>query len=531
MSNYYFDEGMAARAAAFFPRFLRLTEGEWAGKPFELSPHQDHHIRQIFGWRRKSDGLRRYRRVRWWEPRKNGKTELAAGVGFLLLLGDGEPGAQIFSHATDKSQASISFERATKMVAFSPALAELIEPNKEGLYVPATMSVWRALSGIPKGKHGLNPHGLIGDEAHEWGDSKLHTFLRQGMGARRQPLDFIISTAGERSGYGWDLYNLSTKIRDGLFDDPESYVVICEASPEDDWKDPATWAKANPNLGISLKLSYLQDQIREAQESPRLENDFKRYHLNLWVEQAVRWLPMDHWHKCSALDRTAGKDLWKELEDRLRGRRCYGGLDLASVSDIAAWILWFPPEDGEPGYVLCRFFIPKENIAGRVRQAQVPYDKWVAAGALKATPGNVTDYEAIKLQIEADAEAFIIEKIGIDRWNATHLSNQLTAEGLPVMLYGQGFASLSAPSKELERLVLKHGFEHGHHPVLAWMASNVATEGDAAGNIKPSKSKSTEKIDGIAGQVMAIGLSMGIGTEAEADEQPTEIPDNYAMSV
>lgn len=502
--EYYYDAGLAESAVQFFPRYLCLTEGEWAGRPFHLSKHQADHVRQIFGWRRKSDGLRRYRRVRWWEPRKNGKTELAAGIGHMLLMGDGEPGAQIFSCATDKSQAKISFERASKMVSFSPELAQHIEPNQTGLFCPSLMGSWRPLSGIPKGKHGLNPHCIIGDEAHEWRDSRLHTFLVQGMGARRQPLDFIISTAGERVGFGWELWNTSVNIRDGIIEDPETYVVIYCADQDDDWTDPAIWAKANPNLGTSLKLSYLEDQCRQAMESPRLENDFKRYHLNLWVEQAVRWLPMDHWRQCS--DYSKADEAWRTLGNSLKGRTCYAGLDLASTSDITALVLWFPPLGNERPVILCRFFVPEEAITVRSRRDRVPYDLWKRSGALIATPGNVTDYDFVKEQIFRDAADFRIEKLGFDPWNATQLSIQLKGEGLPVEEYRQGFGSLNAPSKELERLVMSHAIEHGHHPVLEWMASNVAITSDAAGNIKAAKDKSTEKIDGIAACVVALGV-------------------------
>lgn len=502
--DYYFDEGKAAQAVDFFPRFLRLTEGEWAGRPFHLSPHQAHHIGQIFGWRRKADGLRRYRRVRWWEPRKNGKTELAAGIGHMLLMGDSEPGVQVFSHATDKSQATLSFERASKMVTLSPDLREQIEPNQSGLWCKYLMGSWRPLSGVPRGKHGLNPHGLIGDEAHEWKDSRLHTFLTQGMGARRQPMDFIISTAGERSGYGWELWNTSLKIRDQVIEDPETYVVVYAADPDDDWTHPDTWKKANPNLGVSLKLSYLQDQCKQAMESPRLENDFKRYHLNMWVEQAVRWLPMDHWRQCAANE---DREAWRNMAKRLKGRRCFGGLDLAQTRDITALVWWFPPEGNQKAEVLCRFFVPADSVAVRTRRDRVPYEQWVRDGSIIATPGNVTDYDVVKEQVFADAAEFKIEGLAIDRWNATQLANQLQGEGLPVVLFGQGFASMGAPTKEIERLVLAHGFDHGHQPVLTWMAANAAVQTDAAGNIKPAKDKSTEKIDGIVAMVMAQGLA------------------------
>lgn len=502
---YYFDERIAEKSVEFFPAFLRFTMGEWAGKAFHLAEHQAHHVRQIFGWRRRADGMRRYRRVRWWEPRKNGKTELAAGVGHLLAIGDNEPGAQVFSHATDGNQAAISFNRGATMVQFSPELSELYEVTNTGMYCPAIMSSWRPLSGIPRGKHGLNAHGLIGDEAHEWRDAKLHTFLTQSTGARRQPLDFVISTAGERAGYGWELWNTSLKIRDGIIDDPETYVVIYAAEPEDDWTDPATWAKANPNLGISIKLSFLADQCKQAMESPRLENDFKRYHLNLWVEQAVRWLPMDHWRQCAA---DAGPDRWRGMDESLKGRPCFGGLDLAQTRDICALVWWFPETENERAAVLCRFWVPADNAPIRSRRDRVPYEQWVKDGALFTTPGNVTDYSAIREQILRDVAVFKVGMLAIDRWNATQLAVELQQDGMAVNLFGQGFASMAAPSKELERLAMSHGFDHGNHPVLAWMASNAAVVSDAAGNIKPAKDKSTEKIDGIVAMIMGIGISM-----------------------
>lgn len=512
MEEYYFDETTAQRAVDFFPRFLRLTLGEWAGKPFHLAPHQAHHVRQIFGWRRKSDGFRRYRRVRWWEPRKNGKTELAAGIAHLLTIGDGEPGAQVFSHAVDGNQAAISFERGATMVQFSEQLSEIYEQTKTGLFCPALTSVWRPLSGVPRGKHGLSAHGLIGDEAHEWANSRLHTYLVQSMGARRQPLDFIISTAGERGGYGWELWNTSVKLRDAIIDDPETYVVIYAADQEDDWTSPETWAKANPNLGRSLKIEYLKDQCQQAKESPRLENDFKRYHLNLWVEQAVRWLPMDHWRQCT-LD-LGNKDAWRAFDDDLAGRPCFGGLDLAQTRDVTALVWWFPPVEAKPAAVLCRFFVPDDNVAVRSRRDRVPYDTWVRDGAMYSTPGNVTDYDFVKEAVFRDAARYQVQGLGIDAWNATQLANQLQMEGLPVVLFRQGMASMGAPTKELERLVMGHGFDHGNHPVLTWMASNAAVVTDSAGNIKPAKDRATEKIDGIVAMIMGIGLGMA-GSKVE----------------
>jgi phage terminase large subunit-like protein len=292
---YYFDHARADAAVAFFPTFLRFVDGEWAGRPFQLEDWQAHHVRQIFGWRRRKDGRRRYRFARLWVPRKNGKTALAAGLAHLLTIGDEEPGAQVYSHALDGKQAALCYENAARMVALSAQLSKIYTVTKTGMIDEGSMSSFRPLSGEAYGKHGLSPHANIGDEAHAWRNGNLHTFLIQGMGARRQPLDITISTAGEIKTYGHELYLASKAIFENPDLDPETYVSIYEAAPEDDWTDPKVWAKANPNLGVSLKPEFLQAECKRAQQTPRLENDFKRYHLNLWVEQATRWLAMKLW--------------------------------------------------------------------------------------------------------------------------------------------------------------------------------------------------------------------------------------------
>jgi phage terminase large subunit-like protein len=510
-SPYYFDQTVADAAVDFFPRFLRHVKGEWFNRPFELSPADAHDIRQVFGWRRRADGYRRYRRFHKWVPRKNGKTIGVAGIGHLMTVGDGEMGAETYSHAVDKNQSAISYTMAAQMVALSPSLRDLYEVTKTGMMCPNTMSFWQPLSGEAFGKHGLNAHCLLGDEAHEWRSDRLHTFLRQSMGARRQPLDVIISTAGLREGYGWELYQESVKIRDGVIDDPETYVAIHEADEKDDWTSPDVWRKANPNLGISISLEYLAAECKKAQQSARLENDFRRYHLNQWVSQAVRWLQMEAWRQCTA--EPNNKNLWRELRARLKGKRCFGGLDLASIKDICAWVLVFPVQDGVPvTTILPFFFVPADTVELRTRRDRVPYERWCSerVGAIKATPGNVTDYAFIREQIFSDFADYRIEKVGVDAYNATHLSTELMAEGVPLEFIRQGFLTLSPPSKELERLVVSQQLEHGNHEVLEWMADNVQVIGDPAGNIKPVKDKenSPRKIDGISATVNALALAM-----------------------
>lgn len=508
-SLYVFHEAAADYACRWIETRCVFTEDKWAGKPFKLAPWQrDDIIRPMFGWKRKADGLRRYRRVIVWVPRKNGKTELAAAVALVALLATGVMGGQVYSIAKDKDQARLVFDKASKMVAWSPSLSQVTEPLKNALFVPQLSAKFEPLSGVPEGKHGRSASGLIGDEVHEWADDRLYTFMHQSEAAREEPIEFLISTAGSMDGYGWELWQECQKILDGTIDDPETLVVVYAADPEDDWTDPTTWAKANPNLNISVRRDYLEAECKKAQESPRKENDFKRYHLNLWTEQDVRWLPMDLWRKCSVA--SVEQEYWRDLRDELRGRTCYGGLDLASKVDIAAFVLAFPPEkEGDRLVLLPKFWVPEASVERRSRVDRVPYAEWVKMGAMIATPGKVIDYDWIEHEIFEAAATFDIRMLGVDDWNAQQLVTSLESQSVPILRVRQGFKSLSDPSKELERLVIGEKLEHGNHPVLTWMARNAAYDEDPAGNIKPSRAKSKEKIDGIAATVDALAAMMG----------------------
>lgn len=501
--RFWFDPVAAEKAVAFFPRYLRFTKGEWAGRPFHLEPWQANDIiRPLFGWKRR-DGTRRYRRCIVWIPRKNGKTELAGGVSLLALMADAEFGGEVYAIAKDADQAKIVFNVATAMVGGSAELSKHLECFKTAIFCPELQASFKPLTGRSTGKHGLNPQGLIGDEVHEWPDGDLYTFVHQGSAGRRQPIEFLISTFGTRAGYGWQLWQECERILSGESEDETTLVVVYRAGEDDDWTDPATWAKANPNYPKSPKHDYLEEECSKAQASPRLENDFKRYHLNIWTEQAVRWLPMDLWGQSSERWKDAG------FETALEGRRCFGGVDLSSTTDLTAYCLWFPPDDVDGIWVkLTRAFVPKDTIEKRVRQDRVPYDQWVRSGAIRATDGNVVDYEFVKHAIYADARRFKIEAIGIDQFLAVQLALQLRDEGINAVLMRQGFLTLSAPSKELERLVLSQRVDHGGHPVARWCAANAAIATDPAGNIKPAKDKSTERIDVIAADVNALGMAM-----------------------
>lgn len=521
--EFWFDERAADKAARFFPDHLCLTEGEWAGRPFELADWQENDIvRPTFGWKRE-DGTRRYRRVYVWVARKNGKTELAAGIAILMLLGDGEEAGQVWSMATDNNQARLVFDKATAMVAKSPSLSDVLETLKTSIYCPALNAAFKPLSGRPTGKHGLSASGLIGDEIHEWPSGDLYQFLHDSESARRQPLEFLISTAGKKGGHGEIIFDECQKIRDGIIQDPETLVVIYAADPDDDWTKPETWAKANPNLGVSKKTAVMEAEAKRAMQLPRLVNDFKRYQLNIWTDQATLWLPFDAcdddgnrfgWDHCT------GPVDWKDLEEKVAGKRCFGGIDLSAVQDLSALVWFFPEQEGlDVPVMLPRFFKPERLLGEHGKRDRLPYSDWAKTGALIATPGNVVDYAFIKAQVMADGEKFQIAHAGdmslddgqggiaIDRWNAVQMSVELRQEGLPVVLFGQGFASMASPSAELERMVLCNGFHHGGHPVLKQHARVVAVESDPAGNIKPAKNKSTQRIDGIVAGIMAIGIA------------------------
>lgn len=525
--EFWYDAATADAVTAWFQAHLVFTEGEWAGRPFVLESWQEHDIlRPLFGWKR-ADGTRRFRRCYIWVPRKNGKTELAAGIALCMLLGDAEPGGQVFSIASEKAQAQIVFNKATVMVERSdlplaPPEGAGLECYADSIYWPEQNASFRPLSGKPKGKHGLNMSGLVGDEIHEWPNGDLYTFVHDSAAARRQPLEVLISTAGVKGSHGEEVWLECQQLLNGEIEDPATMVVVYAPDEGDDWEDPATWRKANPNWGVSVKPEVFEEDFRRARQLPRLENDFKRYRLNMWTDQAVRWLPIDAvdddgrrfgWDHCK------GPISWRDLEAKLRGLRCYGGLDLSAVQDLSALVWWFPIQPGlETPALLARFWKPADLIEQHARRDRVPYDRLVKDGALLTTPGNVLDHEAIRARVLQDAEIFKVafrgEKraadeggLAIDRYDASETYVKLHGEGLPVVLFGQGFVSMSAPAKALERDVLSNGFHHGDHPLLRRHAQAVAIETDAAGNIKPSKDKSTLRIDGIVAACMARGIA------------------------
>ncbi len=505
MSEYYFDEDAAERVKRFFENHLRHSKGEWAGQPFRLLDWQwDDVVKPLFGWKRKKDSTRRYRKAYIEIPKKNGKSALASGLTLYLLIGDDEPGAEVYTAAADRAQASIVFNESANMVESSPALKkhlELVRSQKRIVH-HGTKSWYQALSADVPTKEGLNIHGLVFDELHVQRSRELWDTLTYGGAARRQPLQIAITTAGvyDPESIGWEQHSYAHAVLKDPESDPAFFSYIRSADSEDDWKDPAVWRKANPSLGTTIKEDDFAEACREASNEARKLNSFLRYRLNIWTQQADRWLDVEDW-KLSQTD-------LPPIEARA-GESCIAGLDLASKIDINALVLMFGSRD-EGFDVYPYFWVPEEAARKRERQNQPIYNNWIRSGHLSVTAGNQADYALIRSKINAIQDLGIyIDEIAFDPWNASHMVQELQDEdGFKMIEFRQGFGSMNQPSKELEVLIKDHKIHHDGHPVLHWMVNNVAVDEDPSGNIKPSKKRSTEKIDGVIAMVMALGRAM-----------------------
>lgn len=492
-----FDAVKAQRAVRFINN-LKHTKGVWHGVPFDLLPWQDKIITDIFGTV-KDNGFRQYNTAYVEIPKKNGKSEIAAAIALYLTCADSEWGAEVYGCAADRQQASIVFDVAVDMVDQCPSLKKRIKPiisQKRLVYMPLG-SFYQVLSSEAFSKHGLNVHGVIFDELHAQPNRELYDVMTKGSGdARMQPLFFLITTAGtDRNSICYEVHQKADDILRGKKFDPTFYPVIYGIKDEDNWSLEENWYKANPSLGHTIPIEKVRDAFNSAKENPAEENIFRQLRLNQWVKQSVRWMPMDIWEKCSfAVD-----------IDKLRGRECYGGLDLSSSNDITAFVLIFPPTaDDDKYYVLPFFWIPEENLKLRVRLDHVPYDVWAKQEFLKTTEGNVIHYGFIEKFIEELGKKYNIKQIAFDRWGAVQMVQNLEGLGFTVVPFGQGYKDMSPPTKELMKLTLENKMAHGGNPVLSWMMDNVYVRTDPAGNIKPDKEKSTEKIDGVVALIMAL---------------------------
>lgn len=502
----YYDKEYADFAVAFIESLCH-TKGTWAGKPFELMDWQEQIIRDLFGIL-KSNGYRQFNTAYIEIPKKNSKSELAAAVALLLTCGDGEQRAEVYGAAADRQQTSIAFDVAADMVRMCPALnkrVKILASQKRLIYEP-TNSFYQVLSAEAYSKHGFNVHGVVFDELHSQPNRKPYDVLTKGSGdARMQPLFFLITTAGtDTHSICYEVHQKAQDIIDGRKIDPTFYPVIYGADDTEDWTNPNVWKKCNPSLGETIGIDKVKTACESAKQNPGEENSFRQLSLNQWVKQAVRWMPMDKWDKCA----------FAVNEDDLRGRVCYGGLDLSSTTDITAFVLVFPPLDEEDKYIILPYFwIPEDTLDLRVKRDHVPYDVWERQEYLQTTEGNVVHYGYIEKFIEQLGKRFNIREIAFDRWGAVQMVQNLEGMGFTVVPFGQGFKDMSPPTKELMKLTLEQKIAHGGHPVLRWNMDNIFIRTDPAGNIKADKEKSTEKIDGAIATIMALDRAIRCGND------------------
>lgn len=498
----HFDQAAGDRVCRFLETFCRQSKGEWAAQPLTLIPWQRDALTRLYGWKR-PDGTRRYRTFYIEVPKKNGKSTLLSGLALYHLIADGEPGAEVYCCAYDLNQSRIIYDESLNMVKASPSLARILKPlpSAKRITHESSASKFQALSADVPSKDGFNASFVIFDELHRQKTRSLWDILIYAGSARRQPLLGSITTAGyDRQSICYEQHDYTNKVNAGLVEDTSHFGVIYGAQPEDRIDDPAVWRKANPSLGHTLKEDDFATEVKRALESQTELNNFLRLRLNLWTNADERFLRRDKWDECG----TAAVE-----EKALEGRQCWAGLDLSSTIDISALVLIFG--DDTSGYdALCRFWIPEENAELRERRDRVPYLTWARQGLVTLTPGTSVDYSYIRAEIQALAKTYDLRKIHIDRWNATQIAGELREQdGIAVENFGQGFASMSAPTKELERIVLAGKLRHGSNPVLNWMADNAVSVSDAAGNLKIAKDKSSEKVDGIIALIMALAGATG----------------------
>ena len=510
-SGCWFDEEAAREAIAFFPERLRHVEGSVAGQPFLLEPWQQSIIGNLHGWKRRDKQgrtVRRYRECLLMVARKNGKSPFVAGIALEELYCIPERGQQNYLAASSKEQAGlVLFRQCRGMIEQNDDLLSRCKIFGGAAPAGQSQSITRESTGSflkivaadsTVGKHGKNPNLVIVDEVHEFPNRDLIDTFRTAMVSanKPQPLMLYVTTSDyDRESICNEIYDYACKVRDGVIDDPAFLPVIYEAKPEDDWTKPETWAKANPNLNISVSEDDLARACEQAKENPRKENEFKRLHLDIRTQNDVRWIPLDQWDSSDGDDDEADYD----------GLSCWCGLDLSTTTDIAAFARVFRKKVGKGYAAFVRFWVPEENARQREKRDRVPYLQWIRQGWITATPGNSIDYDRIRVDINELRERCDIKEIAADRWNATQLIHQLDEDGHMIFAFGQGYKDMSPAAKELERAIMASEISFGRNPVMRWMGGNVAIETDAAGNIKPSKKKSTERIDGIVAVTMGVG--------------------------
>lgn len=497
VGDCHYDAEAAERVVGFFERCLVFTKGVKAKDPFRLERWQQDIVKTLFGWKR-PDGTRRYREGYIAVPRKNGKSTFIAGIANYMLFCDGEQGAELYCAASDREQASLVFSSAANMIRNSEYLNSICKIRDSTKRIIYKGSFLRAIPANEGGSHGFDSHFIVGDELHAWYGREFHDVLHTSTGARSQPLELYITTSGyDRNSICWEKHTYASQVRDKKVIDPTFFPAIWQADEADDWTSEDVWRKANPNLGVSISLDYLAKECEKAKANPRYENTFRRLHLNQWTSQDARWLQIDRWRSCRISN-----------EPFTDGLTVYGALDLSSTVDITAWALVHRRDDG--GYrVKMHYWIPGDRVSEAEKRDRVPYRQWAKTGYVTISSGAAIDYDLVHRRILEDCDRYEVGAVGYDPWNAEPTRILLEAEGVTMVKLRQGYATLSGPSKELERAVIEGQLDHGGDPVLEWMADNVQVRTDENGNIRPVKPEhnSGKRIDGIVALIMALAVA------------------------
>ncbi len=498
-----FDLDLAHRAIEFC-NSLRATRGRWARDYLVLSPAQQFIVGSIFGWVRVSTGLRRFRTAYIEVGRKFGKSELCGALALLAGFFDQptEWGGEAYCAATKKDQAKIVVDIARTMVRRSHALKQRLRVLAGRVVDLETGSYLTALGADGDTLDGLSPHVVIIDELHAHPSSEVVDVMESGTGARAQPLQIEITTAGEDTmSICYDHHKHSLRVLDFAAQAPDDtwFAFIACANPDADVSDPRAWKMANPNLGVTVQEDWYEVRARRAKASPTALAEFRRKNLCLWTAGATKAIDPQVWDRGNRPYDLAA----------LRKRPCFGAFDLAAIEDTSAFVLVWPPSLEERHWtVYGRYYVPEENIERRARATDIPYDRWAREGKLIATPGNVIDHDFIEADIRRACTEFNVREVAFDRALATQLVTHLTEARVPLVQFGQGFLSMSQPTKDFLRLVAAGLVVHGGDPVLRWMATNLVLRVDPAGCWKPDKARSKEKIDGIVATIMAVGRAM-----------------------
>jgi len=505
---YYFDKKQARRAVDFKQQ-LRHTQGEWANPRrhdthFRMEPWQQFIDWVLFGWRRPG-GYRRFTRAYMSVGRKNGKTMNGAATANYCFFVDSprEIGPEVYFVATKRDQAKKAWSEADRQYNKHPFLEKKARTYKQSstIVIPGTAASMKTLGKDSKTEDALNPHFVLVDEYHAHPDNSLLEVMESGMGAREQPLIYIITTAGfdKQSACYQEEHQLAEKVLERSVEPvPEHFFCIMYTlDEEDDWTDPEVWIKANPNLGVSVSWDYLKKRIDDALTTPQKQNKIKTKNLNIWTEAETRWIKDDTWKACS----------FAVHPEDLALRPCFGGMDLSASQDITAWVLCFPPAGEEKLYrFLYRFFIPEENIIERERRDKVPYTYWRDHGLLFTTPGNVIDYDFIEQQILLDTEKYELREIAYDPWKAQEIVNHLEPNFTMVPIF-QRYSGMAAPTDTFEKKTLAREIAHNGNPIMTWMVACTEVKSDRQGNImpmKPQRDKTGKRIDGVVASIMAL---------------------------